>query len=238
MTNSPTAGMKTSRQPATMPGIASGKVTFQKALIGGQPRSSRGLDQRVVHLVEGGEDRQRHERQVGIDDADIDRRVRVEDRQRMVDDVQPQQELVEQPLRLEDADPGIDADQEARPERQDDHHEQRRADARRRARHAVGERKADQERQEGRDRRDLEAGDVGEEVEVVLRQPDVVVEAELAGLLPEMRKPLRQIEGRRVGRHRQRRLREGQLQHDDEGHQEEYAEPEIGQDDDEAADEA
>jgi len=39
MTNSPVAGMKTSRQPATMPGMASGKVIFQNAEIGGQPRS-------------------------------------------------------------------------------------------------------------------------------------------------------------------------------------------------------
>ena len=40
MTNSPTTGMKTSTQPAMTPGSDSGKVIFQKALIGGQPRSA------------------------------------------------------------------------------------------------------------------------------------------------------------------------------------------------------
>ena len=39
MTNSPTAGMKTSKQPASTPGSESGKVIFQKAWNGGQPRS-------------------------------------------------------------------------------------------------------------------------------------------------------------------------------------------------------
>ena len=79
--------------------------------------------------------------------------VGVEDDQRLVDDAEPEQELVEQALRLQDADPGIDADQERRPERQDDQHQQRRPDRRRRARHAVGDRIADQQRQQRRDRR-------------------------------------------------------------------------------------
>ena len=74
MTNSPTAGMKTSMQPAMTPGSDSGKVIFQKALIGGQPRSCGRLDQRMVHLLQRRIERQHHERQVGIDDADEDRR--------------------------------------------------------------------------------------------------------------------------------------------------------------------
>src|SRR3546814_3881313 len=40
MTNSPTAGMKTRKQPAMMPGSDSGTVTNQNAFMGRQPRSA------------------------------------------------------------------------------------------------------------------------------------------------------------------------------------------------------
>src|SRR5699024_9818847 len=39
ITNSPTAGMKTSREPAMIPGSESGRVTVTKAFHGRQPRS-------------------------------------------------------------------------------------------------------------------------------------------------------------------------------------------------------
>ena len=112
MTNSPTAGMKTSRQPAMTPGSDSGKVIFQKARGRRAAEILGGLDQRIVHLLQRRIERQHHEGQIGIDDADEDRRSGVEDDQRLVDDVQREQQLVEQPLGLEDADPGVDADQE------------------------------------------------------------------------------------------------------------------------------
>ena len=44
----------------------------------------RRLEQRRIELLERGVERQHHERQVGIDDADIDREVGVEERQRLV----------------------------------------------------------------------------------------------------------------------------------------------------------
>jgi hypothetical protein len=93
----------------------------------GAAEIARGLDQRFIHLLERRIDRQHHEGQVGIDDADIDRGVGRQDLERRVDDTEPEQELVEQPLLLEDADPGVDADQERGPERQDHQHQQRRA---------------------------------------------------------------------------------------------------------------
>ena len=40
ITNSPTAGMNTSMEPATIPGTESGRVTAKNALIGRQPRSA------------------------------------------------------------------------------------------------------------------------------------------------------------------------------------------------------
>ena len=56
------------------------------------------LEQGAVHLFKRGIDRQDHEGQVGVDDADIDRGVGVQDRQRLGDDAGPEQELVQQAL--------------------------------------------------------------------------------------------------------------------------------------------
>ena len=70
MTNSPTAGMKTRKQPAMTPGSDSGKVIFQKALDRRAAEILRRLEQRLVHLLQRRIERQDHERQVGIDDAD------------------------------------------------------------------------------------------------------------------------------------------------------------------------
>jgi hypothetical protein len=65
--------MKTRRQPATTPGSDSGKVIFQKALDRRAAEILGRLDQSLVHLFQRRIERQDHERQVGIDDADIDR---------------------------------------------------------------------------------------------------------------------------------------------------------------------
>ena len=60
MTNSPTTGMNTSIEPATMPGIDSGSVIFMNAL-NGRPQVRRGLEQRKVHLLQIRVQRQDHE---------------------------------------------------------------------------------------------------------------------------------------------------------------------------------
>jgi hypothetical protein len=67
--------MNTSRQPAITPGSDSGKVIFQKAVHRRAAEVLRRLDQRIVHLLQCRIERQDHERQVGIDDADEDRRM-------------------------------------------------------------------------------------------------------------------------------------------------------------------
>ena len=92
MTNSPTAGMKTSRQPAKTPGSDSGNVICQKARHGRRAEILRRLDQRRIDFFEARIERQDHERQIGIDDADVDRRRRVHDLQRLVDDAELHQE--------------------------------------------------------------------------------------------------------------------------------------------------
>ena len=195
----------------------------------------RGLDQRIVHLLQRRIERQHHEGQIGIDDADEDRRVGVHDDQRLVDDVQRQQQLVEQPFGLQDADPGIDADQEAGPERQDDQHQQDRPQGRRRARHAVGDRIADDQRQDRRDAGDDHARQIGVEVERVLGQPGVVVGGQFPEAIEQPRNAVGEIERRNVGRHGDRRLRQRYLEDDDERDEEEDQQPKIGNGDDQAA---
>ena len=119
MTNSPTIGMKHSSAPAATPGSDSGSVTVQNAFQRRAAEIGRGFEQGRIDLLQRRVERQHHERQVRIDEADIDRRVGREPRDRRVDDAERHQHAVEQTVVLQDGDPGIDADQERGPERQD-----------------------------------------------------------------------------------------------------------------------
>ena len=167
MTNSPAIGMKQSSAPAATPGQRQRQRHQPERLPARTAEIGRRFQQRLVHLLQRGVERQHHERQIGIDDADIDRGVGREPGHRRVDDVQPQQHVVEQAVALQDVDPGIDADQERGPERQDHQHHQERLQPARRARDAVGDRIADREQDRGRDGRDLQALEIGDQIERV-----------------------------------------------------------------------
>ena len=69
-------GMNTSIEPAMMPGIDNGSVIVQEGLerLGAEIR--RRLEQREVVLLQVRVQRQDHERQVGVDDADIHGEIR------------------------------------------------------------------------------------------------------------------------------------------------------------------
>src|SRR6185437_10800330 len=120
-------------------------------------------EQRAVELHQIGVERQDHERQVGIDDAEIDREIGIEQREGA--DVEQPEEVVDDAVVLEQADPGVDTQQERTPERQDDQHQQHIAQAVRRAGEDIGHRVANEQRQHGRDRRDLQRAQIGVKVE-------------------------------------------------------------------------
>ena len=193
-----------------------------------------GFEQRVVHALERGVDRQHHERQVGVDDADEDREVGREPDRRRVDDAEREQRLVEQAVALQDRHPGVDADQERGPERQHDQHEQHALPAPRRARHAVGDRESDQQQHRGRGERDAEAAAVGREIERVAHQPRIACERQAGEEIAQPREAVAEIELRQIGRLRGRVLRQADLEHQQERHQEEHTEPQIRNQDDEA----
>ena len=90
-------GMKHSSTPAPTPGSDSGNVTSQNACHGGAPRSLGRLQQRRLHLGQRRVERQDHERQVGIDDAEIHRAVGGEPHHRRRYQVQRQQDLLSRP---------------------------------------------------------------------------------------------------------------------------------------------
>lgn len=77
----------------------------------------RGFHQRVINTRQRRIDRQHHKRQIGIDNPDIHRKVGVQDRQRLVDDPKPQQEVIQYAVILQDPHPRVHADQERRPRR-------------------------------------------------------------------------------------------------------------------------
>ena len=84
--------------------------------------------------------------------------------------MQRQQHFVEQSVMLQDVDPGINSDQERGPERHDHQHHRDRLPPLRQPRHAVGDRIADQKQDRGRDRRDDEAAQIGQHVQVIRNQ--------------------------------------------------------------------
>src|SRR3546814_6425844 len=71
-------------------------------LDGTTAKVGRRLQQAEVHLLKVGVERQHHEGQVGIHDADVDRGVGVEDGQRLVDHAEIEEGEVQQALRSEE----------------------------------------------------------------------------------------------------------------------------------------
>ncbi len=148
----------------------------------------RGLELVPVEPLERRVERQRREREVEVDEHEDHRRPVVEEeRHRLVGDVRPLQEAVDRSALAEDVEPRVDAEQVARPEREDDEHEQEALELPRHvADEPVGERERDQDRDRGRgdgdpDRRPErpEIGRDAEEVAVVVERPvvdDVVVD--------------------------------------------------------------
>ena len=186
------------------------------------------FQQRQVQLLQVRVQRQDHERQVRVDDADVDREVGLQHHQRLVDDADPHQEIVDEAVVLEDADPGVHAQQERRPERQDHHHQQDVAPGGVGASDGVGDRIADQQAQERRDRGDLQRVEIRAPVQVVFDQVQEIADVEL-----DLEDPLlRPREQRLIRRQRDLRLREADLQHDHEWDQEEQQQPQIRHGDD------
>ena len=70
--------MKTRMMPEMMPGMVSGTVTCRKV---GELRGAKieaGLEEGLVEPLDGGVERQHHERHVDIDEAEDDREIVVE----------------------------------------------------------------------------------------------------------------------------------------------------------------
>ena len=177
----------------------------------------------MLHQV--GVQRQDHERQVAVNDADIGRRGRVEDLQRLVDQPDLDQEIVDQAVVLEDADPGVDADQERSPRGQHDQHQSDVARRRRQPRNGVGHRVTDQQGQDRRHRRDPQRTAEGFDIQRVGHQGHVVAQVEL-----HRDRVLHVLEDRRVRRRTGLVAhREGDAQHDQERDGEEQQHPQVRQ---------
>src|SRR6185312_6941060 len=128
------------------------------------------------------------------------------------------QHIVDEAIGLEQPDPGINADQEAGPERQNHEEQQRVAPAQWRAHDAIGERIADQQAADRRPRREPERVEIGAHIEAVAEEELVIRAADL---------DLAVGKERRIRRNAHRLFGEADLQHDQERHQEEQRQPRI-----------
>ncbi|MCY1435294.1 hypothetical protein D9M71_513840 [compost metagenome] len=180
----------------------------------------------MLHQV--GIERQDHERQVRIDDADVHRQVGVEYLQRLVDQPHAHQRAVEQAVVAEDAHPGVDADQDRGPGRHHDQQQQHGLRFLAGPGDGVGHRVTDQQAHQGAEEGDLQRAQIGRQVQLVLVEDQVVAQVE-----DELQLVVRPGVDLRVRRDRHVGFGEADLQHDGEGHQEEQEQPEERYPDDE-----
>ena len=145
MRYSPITGMNTSRQPLMIPGAESGNVIWRNVAHGARPEVAGRLEERPVEPLQADEDRQGHERQVVVDDAQEDGERRVQQLHIDADGLQDARHAVGP----EDEHPGVGPDQEARPERDDDERHQDGLPRPSPRRKDVGQRIAEQQAQHG-----------------------------------------------------------------------------------------
>ena len=150
---SPSVSENVKIEPATIPGSASGNSTLRNVR---QPRRAevgRGLEEVVRDALERGVHGNDHEREPDVGEDEPHPPVRVQ----QVDVREPDlvQRPVERAVVAEDRPPGVDPNEVARPEREEDRDQQERPCARLRdARHVVREREGEDrvhERDGGRD---------------------------------------------------------------------------------------
>ncbi len=123
-----------------------------------------------IHFLERPVDRQHHEGEARIDEAEQDRAIRVQEGDGLLDQPDPFEHQIDEALVAEQQDPAIGADQEVGPERHRDEQDQHLPEAGRSRRHVPGERQSEHEaqhrRQHGLDHRpgeDLQVGRIEDE---------------------------------------------------------------------------
>ena len=141
-------------------------------------QAGAGLHQIARDLLHGGVERQHHERQQDMHGRDHGAEGVVHQRQRLVDDPEILQELVDHAGPLQQHQPGIGAHQHAGPERQ--HHQRQDHDAPslRHGAGGIGDGIAEQQRQHGHHEADLEGQRKAAPVDVFAEDAAVILQRE------------------------------------------------------------
>ena len=149
VTKSPTAGMNTRSTPAMRPGRDGGQDHPPERRRLAVAEVVARLHERLVHALDRRVQRQDHERQEAVGEAEDHREVRVEELV-VVAEAERSEQRVQQPVALQDHQPAVGADQVAREERDDHEHEVHVAEPSAEAGDPIREREAEQH---ARDRR-------------------------------------------------------------------------------------
>ena len=119
--NSPRIGMNTKMQAVMIPVRIWGTQDVPERLVGPRAEVLGRVELGEVELLEGRVEGQRREREVDVHEHDEDPEVVVDEQGRgLLDQADAHEELVERPGLAEDRLPGVDPEQVARPERDDD----------------------------------------------------------------------------------------------------------------------
>src|SRR2546427_104572 len=194
-------------------------------LIGGRFQQGR------VELFQRGEQRQHHEGQIGVDDAEVHGEAGAHDAQWVTDQSEVQQRRVEKAGIADDALERVHAQQERCPERQHDDEQQQPLRGLRAARDGVGHGVAEGQADQSREERGAQRVQVGDPVHLVGEQVAVVAEGqgELQVVLAR--------EGDDVGkgRHARRGLGEADFEGEGERNEKEYEQEDQRRQNDEPA---
>ena len=174
-----------------MPGFDSGMTTFHSVCQPDAPASRDGLDQRAVDAHHRVEDRHDHEQRVEVDEGEDHREVGVDQPfDRLADEADPDQRLVDEPVAAEQRNPRDHADDVRGPERDGADEEQR----------DLHRRRADMEGEEiGDEEADHEGDQPHREAELQRREIGLEGDAELGKLVEAALEDL-DVAARREGR--------------------------------------
>ena len=141
----PSVATKTISAAAPRPRLMPGMKTEQKARKPDAPRSRAASSSVKSKLLRRGVERQDGERQLRVDHDEQHRAAVVEQGGGFLEKVRRFQQLADRAVGLQQGLPGEDADEEIRPERDDDQQQEEIPPARARARHAEADRQRESE---------------------------------------------------------------------------------------------
>ncbi len=195
------------QHPGADPGVGEGQEHPSEGLDRCPPEVPGGGHEVRIDALHHAVERKDHEREQDVDHPDDDAGEVVDERERLADETEAQQERADDPALLEEHDPGVEADEQADPEGEDNEDHQKARDPGAHGGEQVRHRVAEQEADHGHVEADPEGVEDHPQVDRLGDRADVVGgrEAAVLGVERAPERDLPEREGEEDGQERQRR---------------------------------